>query len=92
MSIILFSVKNEWFEVAVVGEDFEVFVNVLSSTNSVSFVEFIQVTSNVVVLIEFTRGECRFSSLDDFLSFPVSTESHAIEESFEEDVGVDSVW
>jgi hypothetical protein len=67
-----FSVEDQRFEVAVVGEDLEIFVNVLSCADGVTFIEFIEVATNVVVLIEFSRGKCALGSLDDFLTFPVS--------------------
>jgi hypothetical protein len=67
-------------------------VDVLGCANSVTFIEFIEVASNIVVLIEFSWGQSALGSLDDFLTFPVSTQSHAIEESLQENVGVNSVW
>jgi hypothetical protein len=54
VSFIGFSVEDQWFEIAVVGKDLEIFVDVLGCANSVTFIEFIEVASNIVVLIEFS--------------------------------------
>ena len=92
MSFIGFSVEDQRLEIGVVGKDLEILVNVGGCANSVTFIEFIKVASNVMVLIEFSWSKSTLGSLDDFLSLPVSTKSHSVEESFQEDVSMNSVW
>jgi len=92
VSFVGFSNENSWITVGTVSEDLEVLVDVGGCANGVSFVEFVQMATNVVFLVELSCGELSLGSLEDFLTSVVSGESHAVEVAFKEDVGVDGVW